>query len=107
MNERISDYGTRSVMEFFQPFHLSRMQYPFIYYCRTCIRNFETKQRVPICPRCKRDNVVELPKNWVKVNKLDYVDVSFKTIKQKFSSFKKRLFYFLKPAKLEEMPSVI
>ena len=37
------------------------LDYPYLYYCRRCIRNFSTKIRVRMCNKCQKEDIVELP----------------------------------------------
>jgi len=106
MNERSVDHGTRSPGDFFMGFHEWRKTHPYMFYCKNCVRNFEKKQRVTLCPYCKREDIVELPKNWVKINKHDYVEISFAQLKKKIGSLGKRTYFFLKSSSKEETPSV-
>jgi len=48
-------------MEHFREYGDSFYDYPFLYYCRKCIRNFSTKVRVKRCNKCQTDEIVELP----------------------------------------------
>ena len=41
--------------------------YPYLYYCRRCIRNFSTKVRVKACNKCMGEDIVELPPGTVNV----------------------------------------
>jgi DNA-directed RNA polymerase subunit RPC12/RpoP len=52
----------RPVAEYLYDYHLSRKANRFLYYCRECVRNFDTAERVATCPKCGQETVIELPK---------------------------------------------
>ncbi len=54
-------------MEHFREYNDSFVNYPFRYYCRRCIRNFNTKVRVNVCTKCQKDDIVELPSSTINV----------------------------------------
>ncbi|MBI4895391.1 MAG: hypothetical protein HY831_02755 [Candidatus Aenigmarchaeota archaeon] len=54
-------------MEHYRDYWDNFSQYPYLYYCRRCIRNFNTKVRVKLCNKCLKDDIVELPGNTVNV----------------------------------------
>ncbi|GEM_PF-4151733 len=54
-------------MEHYRDYWDNFSEYPYLYYCRRCIRNFNTKVRVKLCNKCLKDDIVELPGNTVNV----------------------------------------
>lgn len=54
-------------MEHYRDYWDNFANYPYLYYCRRCIRNFNTKVRVKLCNKCLREDIVELPANTVNV----------------------------------------
>ncbi|MBI5332431.1 MAG: hypothetical protein HZB65_02575 [Candidatus Aenigmarchaeota archaeon] len=55
-------------MEHFREYGDSFANYPFRYYCRNCVRNFNTKIRVLKCTKCLGENIVELPSGVMNVS---------------------------------------
>jgi DNA-directed RNA polymerase subunit RPC12/RpoP len=53
----------RPVSEYLYDYHLSRRAHRFLYYCRECVRNFDTTERVARCPKCGQETIIELPKD--------------------------------------------
>ena len=107
INERVVDQGTRSAGEFFMEWHTWRKNFPFLYYCKVCVRNFEKKERVSSCPYCKKEKIIELPKTYIKKNKYAYVEVSGKTVSKKLRSFADRIYLKMRPRLREETPSIV
>lgn len=59
---RWTNPDARPISEYLYDYHLFRKTQHLLYYCRECIRNFDTPERVEKCPRCNHANVIELPK---------------------------------------------
>ncbi len=59
---RVVAYDTWPVSDYVVPFEEWAERFAHLYYCRECVRNFETEIRVAICPYCEKKNIVELPK---------------------------------------------
>jgi len=60
---RWTNPDARPVTEYLYDYHLDRKAHNFLYYCRECIRNFDTLHRIDKCPKCMGECIVELPKD--------------------------------------------
>jgi len=47
--------------EFFYEYHEWAERFDHLYFCRNCIRNFDTEFRVKVCKYCEKSDIVELP----------------------------------------------
>ena len=59
---RWSNPDARPISEYLYDYHLTRKKQRFLFYCRDCIRNFDTTERVEKCPKCNHTSLIELPK---------------------------------------------
>jgi len=60
---RWSNPDARPISEYLYDYHLTRKKQRFLFYCRECIRNFDTTERIEKCPKCGHNSVLELPKD--------------------------------------------
>lgn len=58
----ITDVDARPISEYLKVYYDARKEYKYLYYCKRCVRNFDTKERTDRCDRCNKACVVELPK---------------------------------------------
>jgi hypothetical protein len=52
----------RPLSEYFYEQAEGRKDFRFLFYCRTCVKNFDAPIRVRKCKFCHEENIVELPK---------------------------------------------
>lgn len=74
----------RPLSEYLLVYHQSRKRFQFLYYCRGCMRNFDSEHRTSACPRCGKADITELPKEMVKSSGFD---MRFDMIKPKLAAF--------------------
>ena len=58
----VTDVDARPISEYLKVYHDARKEYKYLYFCKRCILNFDTKERTSRCNRCNKTSVVELPK---------------------------------------------
>jgi len=59
---RWANPDARPVSEYLSDYKDARKGHRFLFYCRECIRNFESLRRIEECPRCGNTKIIELPK---------------------------------------------
>lgn len=78
---RWSNPDARPISDYLYDYHSFRKSHRFLYYCRECIRNFDTTERVEKCPKCNQKSVIELPKD----TRLEHKSASKKYGKKQFT----------------------